>query len=95
MKLSEADLLQLEEFGSIALPLDDVAVILQVNPEELHAACSEPTSLEHQRYNAGFLRLKAELLKSIKESATQGSNPAQTIMIRFIEQIENAKKDDY
>lgn len=93
MKLSEADLQQLEEFGSIALPLDDVAVILQVNPEELHAACSEPTSLEHQRYNAGFLRLKSELRKSIKDSAIQGSNPAQNLMIRFIDEIENTKEN--
>jgi len=91
MKLSEADLQQLEEFGSIALPLSDVAVILQVNPEELHAACSEPTSLEYQRYQAGFLRLKAELRKSIKDSAIQGSNPAQTLMIRFIDEIDNLK----
>lgn len=93
MKLSEADLNQLEEFGSIALPLTDIAVILQVNPDELQTACSEPTSLEHQRYQAGFLRLKAELRKSIKDSAIQGSNPAQSLMIRFIEEIENTKEN--
>ena len=92
MKLSEADLNQLEEFGSIALSLADIAVILQVNPDELQTACSEQTSLEHQRYQAGFLRLKAELRKSIKDSAIQGSNPAQNLMIRFIDEIENSKE---
>lgn len=92
MQLSEADLTQLEEFGSIALPLADVAVILQVNLDELHAACSEPTSPEYQRYQAGFLRLKAELRKSIKESAIQGSNPAQNLMIRFVDEIENTQE---
>ena len=89
MNLSDEELQQIEEFASIAFPLDDIAVILQVNPEDLRAAYSKQSSDVRNRYCAGLLRLKAELHKSIKESALQGSNPAQQLMQRFLDEIKN------
>ena len=89
MNLSDEELQQIEDFASIALPLADIAVILQVNPEELRAAYSEQSNAVRDRYCAGLLRLKAELHKSIKESAIQGSNPAQQLMQKFLDEIKN------
>lgn len=93
MNLSDEELQQIEEFASIALPLSDIAVILQVDPEELRAAYSEQSNAVRKRYCAGSLRLKAELHKSIKESALQGSNPAQQLMQKFLDEIKNTQDE--
>lgn len=89
MILSDKQLQEIEEFGNIALPLADVAIILMVPEQELAAAYAEPDSQVKMRYCAGFLRLKASLRKSISDSALQGSNPAQNLMQRYIDEIEN------
>jgi len=93
MDFSDEELNLIEELGSTAMTIPNVAKILQVPELDFELEYSQPMSQARTRYLAGFLRLEAELHKSVKESAMQGSNPAQQLMQRYIDEVKNTQND--
>lgn len=93
MNFSNEELDLIEELGSTAMNIQAVAKIMQVSEVDFELEYSQPMSQVRIRYLAGLLRLEAELHKSVKESAIQGSNPAQQLMQRYIDEVKNSTTD--
>ena len=64
----------------------EIAIILEVDPEELDNEVISESGEIYTAYMKGYYKSDVELRKSITESALQGSSPAQA-MLRDIQKI--------
>ncbi|MCK9399634.1 MAG: hypothetical protein M0Q51_06520 [Bacteroidales bacterium] len=90
-KLSEEDLVQLEENAALMFSVKEIAIIIGCQLAELTYLVTEESSPEYTYFNRGRLKAEASVRKSIYDLAQNGSSPAQS---QFLELIENAKLDD-
>jgi len=90
IKIDEEFLTDLEMYASLMFSRQEIAVILEVDPEDLVRVLLEEktASIAFQR---GRLKKEAELRKGIFELASNGSSPAQAFAMKL---IENAKMED-
>lgn len=80
----------IEELASLAFSPQEISIIIEVKDMDAFISdCKTVGTLPYFAFNKGFLKLSAEIRQSIKESAIQGSNPAQNIMLKFIEITNN------
>jgi len=71
--------------------LQEIALILELDFQELQEAITDPDSDLFKAFKKGRLEREAEIRGSIFNLAKNGSSPAQLSAIKL---IENAKMDD-
>ena len=73
----------IELMGSLFFSLEDIAAFLQYDKLSFVAdACIEGSDA-YMSYNQGWLKSEIKLRQSIMESAENGSNPAQAIIMKI------------
>ena len=83
IELTEAQLEQVEKLSSIYMKISDIALIIEVEPEQLRAEISNESTEVSRRYRRGKATSKAELLAQEMQLAKVGSPLA----------LENARKN--
>jgi len=83
MNYTEKELEIIEELSGLFFKPEDIAVILERNVEAFAAEIKLETGEAFSRFKKGWLTAEIELRKSVKESAINGSNPAQIIMFNL------------
>lgn len=83
MNLTQEQLLEVEEMASLFLTVNEIAVNVEVDPEELELCLKTEAGEVYQAYFKGILKTKIALRKSILSSALNGSSPAQAMMKEF------------
>jgi hypothetical protein len=88
MKLTSQQLQQVEELASYFFSPEEVAIVLDVNSDELAIELFDQHSAVYKAYQRGKLKSKLELRKSILTLSKQGSWPAQTLAMRILDDLE-------
>jgi hypothetical protein len=88
MNLSNDQLAELESLASYLFSPDEIAIVLDVDADQLEDELLDETSTIYRAYQRGKLKSKLELRKSILTLAKQGSSPAQTLAMRILEDLE-------
>lgn len=88
MNLSKDHLSALEDFAYNLIPINIMAVMMEVDAMDLRTEIEDPVSEAHIAYYKGYGRMLMETRKSIIRSAQNGSNPAQMALLDFIRQFE-------
>lgn len=83
IELTEAQLEQVEKLSSIYMKISDIALIIEVEPEQLRAEIANESTEVSRRYRRGKATSKAELLAQEMQLAKVGSPLA----------LENARKN--
>ena len=73
IEFSEAQLEQVEKLSSIYMKISDIALIIEVEPEQLRAEISNESTEVSRRYRRGKATSKAELLAQEMQLAKVGS----------------------
>ena len=89
--LNESFITEVETYASLMFTKDEIAVILEVDPVQLHTILEEQDNPTFRAFQRGRLKREAEVRKGIFDLAQNGSSPAQTFAMKI---IENAKMDD-
>jgi len=89
--LTEVELKSLEEFSALMFTVEEIALILELDYQELSDAVRDHDSELFKAFKKGRLEREAQVRTSIFTLAANGSSPAQLSAIKL---IENAKMDD-
>ncbi len=89
--MTEQQLTELEEFASLMFKVEEIALIMEVDPKELSETIKDPDTPQFKAFQKGRLEKEAEVRTSIFTLAKNGSSPAQLSALKL---IENAKMDD-
>lgn len=79
-----------EELAGLFYTPKEIAIILEVDPEEFENMINSESGNVYKAYMRGYYKSDIELRKSITESALQGSSPAQS-MLRDIQKLLKIK----
>jgi hypothetical protein len=90
--LSEEQLNELADLAAVIMPVNDIAIILGCETNELKDLINNDQSAEHKAYYKGKLKAKAELNKSQIQLAKQGSQAAASLCAKLIIQQENSER---
>jgi len=88
---NEAFITEVENYASLMFTKEEIAVILDVDPLQLHTVLEEQDNPVFRAFQRGRLKREAEIRKGIFDLAQNGSSPAQTFAMKL---IENAKAND-
>lgn len=88
MNLTKEQLSGLEDFAYNLIPINVMAVLMEVDALELRSDIETAGSKAHVAYYKGYGKMLMETRKSIIRSAQNGSNPAQMALLEFIRQFE-------
>lgn len=91
MHLTQEQLDEVTTMAQLFYSPSDIAINIEVDPEEFALAISAQHNEIYKAYRRGWLTSDIKLRKSIMASAENGSNPAQQ-MLRQIQQETEAKK---
>ncbi|MFZ4413674.1 MAG: hypothetical protein ACOYOV_11360 [Bacteroidales bacterium] len=83
MNYKESELQTIEELAALFFKPSEIAIVLEINAEEFVAEIKLEEGEAYRRYKKGWLTSEIELRKSVFESATNGSNPAQNMMLDY------------
>lgn len=89
MLLTEEQLSEIEEMA--ALLFDAETIALNIEAEDVEAFVAQINIKQGEAFKAFFrgrMRTEIELRSAIKQSALNGSNPAQAVMLSFISTSE-------
>lgn len=75
----------MEELSAVFFPLKKIAIILQLDYQELTAAYMDQHSQVYMAIERGKLKQEAELRKIIFNLARGGSSPAQNMALKIID----------
>lgn len=80
MLFSEEQLSEIESMASLFFTPEEIAVNIEVDPDDFLLCIKSQTGPAYTRYMAGRLASEIELRKAIQQSALHGSSPAQQMM---------------
>ena len=89
--MTDDQLTELEDMAKIMLSKKEIAVILDIDPDEFIDQLEDKMSPEWKRFQSGRMKSVAQIRKAIFDLAAAGSSPAQAEAMKL---IENAKIDD-
>lgn len=73
IEFTEAQLEQVEKLSSIYMKITDIALIIEIEPEQLRAEIANESTEVSRRYRRGKATSKAELLAQEMQLAKTGS----------------------
>jgi hypothetical protein len=89
MKLNDEQLSEIESMASYFFSGEEIAIVLDVDVDDLTDALSDDETDAYRAYQKGRLKSKLELRKSILTLAKQGSGPAQSLALRMLDDAES------
>ena len=89
MTLDQNQLDKLCTLGETFFSVQQCALVLEVDQLELKKEIKLQTSAAHKAYYKGLLTATLKLRQSIMDLAMRGSSPAQTQMLKILEQTIN------
>lgn len=81
--LSEEELTRLEEYASLYLTVDEIAILLDVNTDDLRRDLKNKYSKNSKAYHRGKLQTTIALRRQTKLFAEKGSPQAEQMMLDF------------
>lgn len=90
MNLTPEQLNEIEAMSYRLISPNLIAINIGVDEVDFVAAVRTPGTEERQAFYRGYLRQLVELRDSLIKSATNGSNPAQQELIKFIKSQQQA-----
>jgi hypothetical protein len=82
----------IEEFAYRLLPPGVIAIALECDPDDFLEEINRQGSDAHKAYWTGCLRQMDEIHAGVIKAAKNGSNPAQSELIRYINNIRREVK---
>ena len=84
IELTDDLLAQLEEMSSLMLNKNDIATLLELDPDEFSNVLDDKSGEAWKRFQTGRMKTITQVRKSIFELAANGSSPAQTEAMKII-----------
>ena len=84
IELTDDLLAQLEEMSSLMLNKNDIATLLELDPDEFVNILEDKAGEAWKRFQTGRMKTITQVRKSIFELAANGSSPAQTEAMKII-----------
>ncbi len=81
MLLTEEQINEIETMAELFFSIPDIAINIEVDPLDLQEEIQSESGLAFTAYRKGWLRGEIPLRKSIAQAASNGSNPAQNMML--------------
>ncbi len=75
---------QIEEMSSLMLCKNDIATMLELDPDEFVNVLEDKAGEAWKRFQTGRMKTITQVRKSIFELAANGSSPAQTEAMKII-----------
>lgn len=91
ISLTEEQSKALEDMAYCLIPLDLIAINLEVELFELQEMLRSPSPVRTAYYR-GYIRQKMEVQRSIIQAAQNGSNPAIEQLVKMLGDISNQLK---
>lgn len=88
MQLTDEELQQIEEFAGLLFTPEQIAVLMDLPEADLNTAIRSPGHVAYLAYQKGYLMASATLRRSIIKLASQGSTPAQKMMLDLLQEIK-------
>ena len=82
--MTEDLLAQIEEMSSLMLNKNDIATMLELDPDEFVNVLEDKAGEAWKRFQTGRMKTITQVRKSIFELAANGSSPAQTEAMKII-----------
>ena len=82
--MTEDLLAQIEEMSSLMLGKNDIATLLELDPDEFVNILEDKAGEAWKRFQTGRMKTITQVRKSIFELAANGSSPAQTEAMKII-----------
>ena len=82
--MTEDLLAQIEEMSSLMLNKNDIATLLELDPDEFVNILEDKAGEAWKRFQTGRMKTITQVRKSIFELAANGSSPAQTEAMKII-----------
>ncbi|MFZ4412675.1 MAG: hypothetical protein ACOYOV_06295 [Bacteroidales bacterium] len=86
----DKELQVIEDLAGLFFKAEEIAAVLEVDPLEFTTLIIFGANPAHARFMKGWLEAEFKLRKSISDSASNGSNPAQNLMLQFLNNNKNA-----
>ncbi|MFZ4414426.1 MAG: hypothetical protein ACOYOV_15180 [Bacteroidales bacterium] len=83
MNYDPEELTTIEELAALFFSIADIAAVLEVDIDAFSCDLLDESSEAYKSYKKGWMTSEIALRKSVLESATNGSNPAQSLMIQY------------
>ena len=94
LKLTEAELAEIEKLGGLFMEPSEIAIILEVDDLKFFRLIYDPKHEAYKKYWKGFLLSKIKVRESEVALAQKDSSPAQTLVNGIIENLERKLKHD-
>lgn len=91
--LSDDILKDIRQLAGLFFSPAEIAVMLNLDEVELCKACRRPGTAAYLAYHAGKLEKEMIVRRSVIDLAGKGSSPAQTLVLKMIDQV-NGKKNN-
>lgn len=86
--LNETQLEELKKLSELFFSIKECALIMEIKESQLRDRINNSETKEHAAYYSGNFRGQARVRKSIIEMAERGSNPAQQLASKYIQDCE-------
>ncbi len=88
MELTNEQLSDLEQMGSVFLTIKECAIALDVNYADFEIEMLIQSTPAFKAYWKGVLNAKVKHAQSVNELAQRGSSPAQAMVQKMIERLD-------
>lgn len=88
MEYNKNELILIEQCGNCQLSLDEIAMILEKDPNEIKQEFENRSSSLFRRYNKGRFLAELKVRQSIYSMATQGSVQAQVLWLKMRDDLK-------
>lgn len=94
MELSSEKLQQIKEHASDLLPWMDIAILIDVDPDEFKSELDNTSSQIYKKYKLGIAERKKKLRQPILKMAEHGSPQAELLADKYLTEQLIAESDD-
>lgn len=88
MDLTKKQLEEIEAGGKCQFTVENVAVIIEVDPKAFEKLMHDKNSAAYKRYTKGRLQAEFEVRQSIIELANRGSSQAQELFLKLRDELK-------
>lgn len=92
MRLTPAELDDVETWATLLFSMDKVAMLLQVDSNEFKSAANNPETEIYKRYHRGFTLSEVDIRKRQIELAKSGSAAAIEETFRYIHEAKSTNQ---
>lgn len=85
MQLNKETLEKVERMGAAAFTAKEMAVVLELPPDDVKAWLNDENHALSRAYNKGLLMRQLEVRERIFKDAKNGSSPAQAMAVKLLE----------